>query len=398
MKKYDVVIIGGGMVGLSCAALLSKQNFQIAVVESSHFDFSESELTTRVSAIHLRSQQLFSYLDCWPEIKKFAAPLQEMQIWDYAHRSHLHFDSRNIGKTELGWIIPNQAIVKILYEKLLQENKIDFYLSSAARDFSIENKHVNLTLNNEIVQTHLIVGADGAQSWVRKQMPIHTQVRPYYQKAIVATIESALPHNYCAYQQFLKTGPIALLPLPHSHHTALVWSADDAMSDTLMQKSIDAFNHALTEALDFKLGDLKLISNRKQFQLIMRHADEYVSDHFALIGDAAHTIHPLAGLGVNLGLMDAACLTQILMDARVSKKSISASQTLRRYTRWRKSENEITIQGMRFLKEIFAIDSPWFSIARSTGMNVIDQSDGMKNWLMRIVTGNHGDQPSMLSH
>jgi 2-octaprenylphenol hydroxylase len=163
-----------------------------------------------------------------------------------------------------------------------------------------------------------------------------------------------------------------------------------------MQQSQTEFDAALTEALDFKLGKLKSITERKQFPLIMRHAQEYVHDHFALVGDAAHTIHPLAGLGVNLGLMDAACLTQVLIDARLSKKSISSFRTLRQYTRWRKSENETIITGMRFLKETFAIDTPWFNIARSTGMSVIDQSNCIKNWLMRIVTGGHDDQPNFL--
>jgi 2-octaprenylphenol hydroxylase len=398
MKKYDVVIMGGGMTGLSLAALLAKHDFAVAVVESGNFENKESALSARVSAMHLGSQQLFAYLDCWSAIKKFSAPLQAMKVWDHTHQSQLHFDSRDIDKTEMGWIAPNQMIVNALHEKLSRENKVDFFLSCLPRDFLIEKNHVHLTLNNnEILQTPLIVGADGAHSWVRKQMPIHTHIRPYYQKAIVATIESELPHDSCAYQQFLKTGPVALLPLQHTHHTSLVWSADDVVSDALMQKPTEAFNHALTEALDFKLGKLTMLSERKQFPLIMRHADEYVADHFALAGDAAHTIHPLAGLGANLGLMDAACLTQVLIDARTSKRPLYTFQTLRRYTRWRKSENEGAIKCMRILKEIFAIDDPWFNIARSTGFNTIDQSDGMKSWLMQIVTGNHDDQPGFLT-
>ncbi len=399
MKKYDITIIGGGMVGLSLAALLSQNHFSVAVVESSEFSYPENQLTARVSAIHLTSQKLFQYLRIWNDLEKNAAPLQEMKIWDHTQNAHLHFDSREINETELGWIVANHDIVNTLHQKLIRDNKVDFFCPTTPTDFVIENDQVILTLNNsEKICTNLIVGADGAHSWVRKQMPIHTPSRSYYQKAIIAVIETSLPHDSCAIQKFLKTGPVALLPLKNSHHTALVWSADDAISDALMQKSPNEFDAALTDALDFKLGKLTSISDRKQFPLTMRHADEYSANHFALVGDAAHTIHPLAGLGVNLGLMDAACLTQVLIDARLTKNTFYSFYTLRRYTRWRKSENTVTISGMRFLKEIFAIDAPWFNIARSTGVNLIDQSDWMKNWLMHIVTGEHDDQPKFLSN
>lgn len=397
MKKYHVAIIGGGMVGLSLAALLSKNHFSVAVIESSPFSFHENELTARVSAIHLASKKLFDYLEIWDDLKKNAAPLQEMKIWDHTQQAHLHFDSSEINETELGWIVANHNIVKTLYETLSRDNNVDFFCPNAPTDFLIDNDMVILTLDSgEKIQADLIVGADGAHSWVRKQMKIHTHTRSYYQKAIIAVIDSTLPHDCCAIQKFLTTGPVALLPLQHLHHTALVWSADDAISDALMQKSPTEFDAALTEAFDFKLGKLNSISARKQFPLTMRHADEYVANHFALVGDAAHTIHPLAGLGVNLGLMDAACLAHVLIDARMAQKSLGAFHTLRRYTRWRKSENEIIITSMRFLKEIFAINSPWFNIARSTGMSVIDQSNYIKNWLMRIVTGDHDDQPNFL--
>lgn len=397
MKQYDVVIIGGGMVGLSLAALLSKHSFSVAVVESSPFSKNNTELTARVSAIHLASQKLFDYLDVWPGLEKKAAPLQEMKIWDHTQHAHLHFDSADIHETEMGFIVANHDIVNTLHEKLMTENQVDFFYSASPADFSIDHNVVTLTLDSgEQIHSHLMLGADGAESWVRKQIPTHTHSRPYYQKAIIAVIQSALPHDFCAYQKFLTTGPVALLPLNDTHQTALVWSADDAKSDALMQQSSADFDSALMDALDYKLGKLTSITERKQFPLIMRHTEEYVADHFALVGDAAHTIHPLAGLGVNLGLMDAACLTQVLIDARISRKPIGSFQTLRRYTRWRKSENEAIITAMRFLKETFAIDTPWFNIARSTGVNLIDQTSWFKNQLMNMITGNHGDQPRFL--
>lgn len=397
MKKYDVTIVGGGMVGLSLAALLCKNNFSVAVIEFGSFEYNPA-LTARVSAIHLASKKIFDYLQIWGDLKKTAAPLQEMKIWDHTHNAHLHFDSCEINETELGWIVPNHELVHTLHEKLKNENNVDFFSSCAPHDFVINHDLVELALNNgETIKTNLIVGADGAHSWVRQHIPTHTQVRPYYQKAIIAVIESSLPHQNRAYQKFLTTGPVALLPLQADNQTALVWSADDALSDELMNKTASDFDNALTESLDHQLGKSTSISERKQFPLVMRHTDEYVADHFALVGDAAHTIHPLAGLGVNLGLMDAACLAQVLIDARSSKKSFCTFHTLRRFTRWRKSENTETIQSMRFLKEVFAIDAPWFNIARTTGINTIDQSTYLKNKLMNMITGDRHDQPDFLT-
>jgi 2-octaprenylphenol hydroxylase len=163
-----------------------------------------------------------------------------------------------------------------------------------------------------------------------------------------------------------------------------------------MQKSAELFSQQLTEALDFKLGKLIIISGRSQFPLIMRHVDEYASENCVLVGDAAHTIHPLAGLGVNLGLMDAACLTQVLIDARESKKRLGNLRILRRYTRWRKSENTCIINMMRALQEIFSVDTASSNLIRSMGINMIDRCIPIKNHLMKIAMGQSSDLPTFL--
>jgi len=294
----------------------------------------------------------------------------------------------------MGWIVPNHIIIESLYKKLVD---INFYTPNFPEKFVHENNQIIITLNNhEKIEANLIVGADGANSCVRKHMQIDTQIRSYQQKSIIAVIESHLAHHHTAYQKFLTSGPVALLPLENQHHTALVWSADHPVSDALMQKTDADFSQALTEALDFKLGKLKVISDRSQFVLTMRHAEEYAVDHFALAGDAAHTIHPLAGLGVNLGLMDAACLTDILTQAREKKKNIGELRILRRYTRWRKTENTNVIYAMRLLKEVFALDTTTSNVIRSLGINTIDQCALIKNKLMTIASGQSNDLPLFL--
>lgn len=398
--RHDITIVGGGMVGLTLAALLVKNNFGVNIIEEKPFgekndgDEFLSEIprsharqqvtSARVSAIHATSAKLFRHLELFSLFDN-AAPLCEMKIWDHTQKAHLHFNSDDIHQMQMGYIIENRAIIKNLYEKLMQDNRATFFCPAKPDDFQFAFKKNNV-----------IVGADGANSWVRKKMPVTLQTRAYQQKSIIAVIETTLPHNNIAYQKFLKTGPVALLPLKNKNHTALVWSADDPVSDELMQQSESDFSNALTQALDFKCGKLKIISKRAQFPLIMRHVDNYVAENFALIGDAAHTIHPLAGLGVNLGLMDAACLAQVLMDARERKKNIGELRTLRRYARWRMADNTAVIALMRGLQEIFAIDQAIFNGMRSVGVNALNQCETLKNLVMRAAMGQSKDLPSFL--
>ncbi|OGT48469.1 MAG: hypothetical protein A3E82_04000 [Gammaproteobacteria bacterium RIFCSPHIGHO2_12_FULL_38_11] len=397
-SSYDTIIIGAGIVGLSLAALLAKHNFSVALIESNapQLSWDENVLTARVSAIHNTSKKLLDYLDIWHLLnKKSYSPLHEMKIWDHTRNANLYFNSCDVDESQMGFIVENREIVKTLWETLQNNANIDFFYPNKPIQF--KNKTITLD-NNQSLKTNLIVGADGAHSWVRKQMPITLQTRSYQQKAIIAVIESQHPHNNIAYQKFLTTGPVALLPLFQANHTALVWSADDAVSDDLMKNTQIIFAKILTENLDFKLGELKLISERLQFPLVMRHADDYVSENCALIGDAAHSIHPLAGLGVNLGLMDAACLTQTVIEARIKQKSLGDLKILRRYSRWRKAENAPIIATMRGLKEIFSIDSPSFNFIRTTGINTIDQCTLIKNQLMHIAMGHSRDMPVFLQN
>lgn len=382
-KHYDIIIIGGGIVGLSLAALLTKHNFSVALIESQPptLSWDENIPTARVSAIHNASQQLLCDLGVWNLLdKKTYSAMEKMHVWDHTQQAQLQFDCNDMHEMQIGWIIDNREIVKILWQKL---ESIDVYASKKPIQYE---KNVLTLDDGQQLKSDLIVGADGAHSWVREQMPIHLQTRSYQQKAIIAVIETDYPHNHTAYQKFLITGPIALLPLSDAHHSALVWSADDEVSDELMQTTQNNFAKTLTDNMDYKLGKLKIVSERKQFPLTMRHATDYVSPNIALVGDAAHTIHPLAGLGVNLGLMDATCLTQTLIEARNRKKSLGDLRVLRRYSRARKAENTPIIAAMRGLKEIFAIDTPTFNFVRSFGVNTIDQSVLIKNCLISHAT------------
>lgn len=397
MSKHPIVIIGGNMVGLTLAALLAKNHFEVTVIESQKYDFSEHTLSARVSAIHLTSKNIFAHLGLWGTLQKEAAPLQEMTIWDHTQNAQLHFDSRDIQALQMGWIVDNARITHALFDSLQNNPYVTFLCPAKPVHLTHQDNTISLTLdNNQTIETSLLIGADGAHSWVRDTMHIPLKTRDYFHKAIIAVIESQHTHHHCAYQKFLKTGPVALLPLQNPHHTALVWSADHTASDALMQQPLDEFNRSLTEALDFKLGKLKAITERKQFSLVMRHAKHYAARNCALVGDAAHTIHPLAGLGVNLGLLDAAVLTQTLVDARNKNKPIDDDRALQQYARQRKSDNTDVMIAMRGLKELFEIDTPFFNVVRSSGVNFVNGCSLVKNGLMRVAAGQCDELPMFL--
>ena len=386
-KYYDTIIIGGGIVGLSLAALLIKHHFSVALVESKNTEQHNTALTARVSAIHKNSAKLFEYLNVWNDIPHTL--MQGMNIWDHTQKSALSFELN-----QSAWIVENRAIIASLEKNTTH---VDFYRPNHPKKYSRENNKILLTLDNDtVIETDLLVGADGAESWVRQQMQTTLHKKSYEQKAIIAVIESEVPHDNIAYQKFLDTGPVALLPLNNPHHTALVWSADNPISDALLQKSSEDFSAALTDTLDFKLGKLKAISERQQFPLIMRHANNYVDHHMSLMGDAAHTIHPLAGLGVNLGLMDAACLTEVLIATRAKKKPLGDYRALRQYARWRKAENTCIIDAMRGLKELFAINTPVINAVRTLAINTINQQNGLKDFLIKTADGSTNELPSFL--
>ncbi|OGT46929.1 MAG: hypothetical protein A3E82_02665 [Gammaproteobacteria bacterium RIFCSPHIGHO2_12_FULL_38_11] len=392
-----IVIIGGGIIGLTMAKLLAKENFQVTIVESHFPELYWQDLTARVSAIHLKSMQLFEYLNI-PIPAQSKSPLIKMHIWDYAG-SEINFDSNAINKPEMGFIIENRAMIKSLWQSLELEKNVTILCPAQAKKIIIQDNKIQLILNDhKSIEADLIIGADGAHSWVRNQMPVKLIERAYNQKAIITVMQSEKPHHHTAYQKFLTSGPIALLPLDEKNLSALVWSADHSISDTFFLALENIFNQTVSENFDYKLGALQAVAPRQQFELIMRHVDHYVSEKIALIGDAAHTIHPLAGQGVNLGLMDAACLTQVLTDARAQKKIIGDLRVLRKYARWRRADNAVMIFTMKHLKDIFSDHSVMFSYFRGFSVNAIDRCSVMKNYIMKIAMGESRDLPKFLEN
>ena len=256
-------------------------------------------------------------------------------------------------------------------------------IQSAVSSRSKTNNTVTLTLNSgEILTADLLIGADGGRSWVRQQFNFPLLERAYQHDAIVAVIACEKPHWGCALQPFLPTGPLGVLPLANPHQVAIVWSADLARAEALVQLPEVDFNRELTNALQSRLGSMKLLSARQKIPLIMRHAKQYVMENVALVGDAAHTIHPLAGQGVNLGFQDALALTDEIIQAAAKKQPVGGLKSLRRYERRRKTDNTVMLMIMRLFKEVFAEDSIPIVTLRSQGLTQVNKLNWLKRCLM----------------
>ncbi|MFU8797516.1 MAG: FAD-dependent monooxygenase [Gammaproteobacteria bacterium] len=361
---YDILIIGGGVIGLTLACALRNAPLKIALVSGHH------TADRRVSAINRASQHIFESLGIWKAIgAQGISPYQAMQVWEAEGRPPLDFNCVEVGEPNLGYIIENQAILSAL-KGAIDTSPIKCYTE----------------LNWQNLSAHLIVGADGARSHVRAWADIEIAQHDYDHHALVTTVQTELPHQRTARQIFLSTGPLAFLPLVDPHQCSIVWSSSPEHIQQLVHRAPDEFKVALEQAFEYKLGQLTLLTDRLSFPLRMQHAQQYVKKGVALIGDAAHTLHPLAGQGMNLGLLDAACLAEVLFNAVGKNRDIGSLSTLRRYERWRKGHNSAMLMAMDgFLKPLL----------RKTGLQIAANIPAIKRAFMRHAVGLAGDLPEL---
>lgn len=379
MKKPKIIIIGAGLVGLAQALALAQKDIQVVLIEEQKFVFSKEKMTARVSAINLSSIEFLRSLD----IKTDQVPLTRLEklvVWDDLTQAEIDFDAAMLGKAELGAIIENRELLRSLWLAVEQNKNIEI-IYAEPQNLVLKAGQVELTLSNQqTLIAELIIGADGAQSWLRNTLNIEIKERSYHQKAIIACVENEKVHQNTGWQNFLNTGPLALLPLNNPHNCAIVWSSDDARALELMAMDESQFNIEINNAFGSRLGEIKLLSERQLFPLIMRHAKNYVLPHAVLIGDAAHSLHPLAGQGVNLGFMDAQSLAK-----HIDAKNPANFKNLRRYERERKAANTRMLFAMRGLRDLFASQNAVLVPARAWGLQALNKADFIKNALMECL-------------
>ena len=398
---YDVVIIGSGIVGATAAlALAKKTTLRIAVCEAKSPNFVEPSHSycSRVSAIALSSQRIFENMGVWQSIAaKRITPYQKMQVWDALGKGKISFTAQALQENVLGFIIEDDVIRMCLLDRFKQYHNLNFLHPVTLLSLEKIKNGIKLTTNQQVITTKLLIAADGAESCVRQQLGVGLTTRDYQHTAIITTVQTDLPHQATAWQSFLPTGPLAFLPLENQNQCSIVWSATPDYAKKLLALNDDEFSKVLTEAFEYRLGQITVLSPRQFFPLKMRHAKQYTGDNYALIGDAAHTIHPLAGQGVNLGLLDAATLAEVISDAWKKKRDFASHFTLRRYERWRKGDTLTMLTMVDALKYIFSSEKKSLFYLRNTGFNILDRLSFLKSFIANYALGKRADLPEIAS-
>jgi 2-octaprenylphenol hydroxylase len=397
MKKssdYDIVIVGAGIAGLTLACYLMDKGLRLAILDKRIGDSENKgnvcEADLRVSAITAGSQQILEKCGVWQKLATTSlSPFDRMEVWEPGSSSRLSFDAAESGQTYLGAIVKNHDLHTALISQAKTACHIDWFVPDTLSSIHTQGATLGLALaSGELISSQLLVGAEGAQSCVRQLAGIQNKEVDYQQQAIVATVQTELPHEETARQIFLSTGPLAFLPLVNPHHCAIVWSTTPEACERLKTLTEAHFCLALAKAFAHRLGKIEWTSKRLSFPLKTQQSEQYVKPHIALIGDAAHTVHPLAGQGANLGIADARCLAKVILEAQHTQRSMGAFYTLRRYERERRFHHHLMGGGIDFIKQTFATKNPFLAKTRYFGLNLIEKTPWLKNHFVRYAMGN----------
>lgn len=404
MISTEVVIVGGGCVGLSVALGLAQQGVKVAVVDASKAPSSltAADAHLRVSALSVASERFFENLGIWNALQQQRVTAYSMMdVWEQHGFGRITFDAEEIAHAHLGHIVENDNLRFALYCALLDHENASLCFEMKVADVNVSERESVLSLQSEagqseIIIASLIVAADGANSFIRQKMNIPLTFWDYNHTAIVANVTTTTAHGACARQVFQPSGPIALLPLWDENQCSLVWSAEPDVADALLQMDSSAFSKKLTAAFDGVLGNLTVSDAKQSFPLRMRYARQWVMPRIALVGDAAHTIHPLAGLGMNLGLLDAACLVEQIVGNHKLGKDIGELKQLRSYERQRKAEAQEYIAAMEGLKRLFSNDNSILKMGRNFGLSFVNGISPFKSMFVKRAMGLGGDLPTLM--
>ena len=397
-NSYDIAIIGGGCVGGTLACALAQTGLQVAVVEAREPVpvWPADSVDLRVFAVTRASERIFRSLGVWDAIAQGGvSPFRAMHVWDAGGSGEIHFDSAELGEPTLGYIIEQRVIQAALTARMDALPTLQRICPAELADFEVDTDQVRIRLEDgRSFSARLLVGADGAQSRVRGQAGIAIEQRPYDQEAVVAVVTTEQSHEETAWQRFLPTGPLAFLPL-RDGRSSIVWSTSPQQAAALCAVDEVTFLQELTQAFAQRLGQVTAVAERVRFPLQRLHATHYVGERIALIGDAAHVIHPLAGQGVNLGLLDAATLAEVILETVQAGRDIGRYNNLRRYERWRHGDNHAMQRAMDGFKTLFGAPAEPVRQVRNLGLGLVDRMGPVKQMIARHAMGLEGDLPRM---
>lgn len=385
-QKWDVIVVGGGMVGAALALGLGQQKFNVLLLERQHPDLQwnpEAAYGARVSALTRASENILKNLGAWQGIEsRRYHPFSAMHVWDEATPSEVHFSAADMGEPNLGYTVENSIVQAAIWEPMIQLPNIKVLLGEQLEKLDLQSEQACLFLKaGSELKADLVVAADGAMSQVRQLANIGLETHDYEQCAVVGCVKTEFSHQDTCWQRYRKDGPFAYLSMVNNVSSVAWYLPTDKMQWAL-DLSDSEYVAALEEASAGKLGAVTEVAERIAFPLVRRHAEHYVKSHLALVGDAAHTINPQAGQGVNLGFLDAAALIDTLVAARERNKPIGQFSVLRRYERWRRGDNALVQRSMEGFDWLFKQDAELKKTVRKTLLPMANNLTPVKNWLM----------------
>lgn len=396
--EFDVAVIGGGVVGLAAAALLGGLGLRVAAVEAGAAapPPAPGDHDLRVYAVTCASARLLAHAGAWEEVeRRRRGCFRRMEVWDAHSRGRICFDSAALAEPTLGYIVEQRVLCDALGARLRQLPEVTVMRPASLQSWERVAECLEVTLQEgRRISARLLVGADGAASRVRTLAGIGYERHGYNQEAVVCNVRTERPHGDTAFQRFLSQGPLAFLPLDDAHKSSIVWSTSPAHARRLLALDPEDFGSELANAFEQRLGRVLEVGQRAAFELARARAERYVLPRVALAGDAAHSIHPLAGQGANLGLLDAATLAEVVGQAVAAGMDIGAIRTLRRYERWRTGENRLMQTTMDGFKHLFGSELKTVRWLRGAGLSLTDRCEPAKEMIMRLAMGLSGDLPA----
>jgi 2-octaprenyl-6-methoxyphenol hydroxylase/2-octaprenylphenol hydroxylase len=403
---YDVVIAGGGMVGASLALSLytrSKGSLRVLVVESFALPpLAESGLPTyrpsfdaRSTALSYGSQQIYRELGVWPQLQAHQSTIAKVHVSDRGHFGSVLMTAESQGWEALGYVVENMWLGNVLLNHLRQHTNVAFLSPAKVVEIDVADGYATLSLQEGDTQrditTQLVAVADGAESSLRSQLGIATSVSEYHQLAVIANVATELPHKGCAYERFTERGPLALLPLVDDgsgqSRSALVWTFPDKMAEEVMAWSDSEFLAELQRNFGYRLGRLQKVGQRASFPLQLMQAEEQVRSQLVVMGNAAHSLHPVAGQGFNLALRDADSLSCLLAAAHSEKRALGELSLLQRYLASQDLDQRVTTAFSDQLTGIFSNRKPVLSVVRNLGLLLLDVTPAAKSRFVARAAG-----------
>lgn len=400
--RADLLIVGAGMVGSALALALRDSGLNILVVDGGPLKVkpfvADAPFEARVSALSIASQRILERLGVWDGIvARRVSPYSDMHVWDGSGTGKVHFSASSVHAEVLGHIVENRVVQDALVERL-HDSDIGLLADARLEQMRHSGDDWLLTLSDgRTLRSPLVVAADGANSTVRRMTGTATREWDYLHHAIVTSVRTADSHRKTAWQRFTDDGPLAFLPLDREgeHWCSIVWSVTPEQSERLMKLDDERFCRELEQAFEGRLGQVISADPRFCVPLRQRHAKRYVAPGLALIGDAAHTIHPLAGQGVNLGFLDAAVLAEVLRGAFERGERLADERVLSRYERRRMPHNLALMAAMEGFERLFQADALPVRLLRNAGLKMVDHSAEAKALFVRQALGLNGDLPEL---